>query len=253
MQSDRKNYYEVLEIPVNATPDQIEKAYNSALVAYSEDSVAIYSLMSSDDCKDLRNQIEEAYSILGLPAKRKEYDRARGLNQKFYQDLDQQEIENNAKNKLPSFDFNEGTQNLDPNEYLTTYRNPPAQGVNSIKKNSEIDVLEAKKKFALQHEVHQDMEQKIQNCTDYSGSFLKEIREYKNVSLEKMSEMSRIMKTYLTYIENEEFSKLPATAYIRGFVFQYAKHLKLNPDLVSNSYIQRVKQIRGEPITNKVI
>jgi len=90
------------------------------------------------------------------------------------------------------------------------------------------------------------MENKIAHRQEFDGKFLKDIREYKNVSLDKMSEMTRIMKTYLVYIENDEYNKLPATAYIRGFIFQYAKHLKLNPDVVANSYIQKVKITRGE-------
>lgn len=69
--NERNNYYEVLEIPINASHEQIVQAYNSALIAYSEDSVAIYSIMSTDDCKVFRDKIEEAYTILGNPDKRK--------------------------------------------------------------------------------------------------------------------------------------------------------------------------------------
>jgi len=256
MKKENKNYYEVLDLPIKATQEQIEKAYNSTLVAYSEDSIAIYSLMSSDDCRDLRNQVEEAYSILGNPEKRKEYDRVRGFNQPIQIVSDDALNKNNdsIKSKLPSFDFNENNQTFNTLEFSNNYRAPTSvQALSSIKKNSEIDVEEARRKFAIDFPIDHTFEEKIQNCTDFSGKFLKEVREYKNVSIEKMSEMSRIMKTYIHFIENEEFSKLPATAYIRGFVFQYAKHLKINPDIVSSSYILRVKKNRGEVALPKAI
>ena len=56
--------------------------------------------------------------------------------------------------------------------------------------------------------------------------------------------MTKISKTYLQYIENEDVEKMPAIVYVRGFVYQYAKVLKLNPDLVANSYLQRIKALK---------
>ncbi len=81
MDAERKNYYEVLEIEPNANPQQIENAYIRSRNAYSGDSVALYSLMTKDECDSILGQIEEAYSVLGFPEKRREYDRLRGFNQ----------------------------------------------------------------------------------------------------------------------------------------------------------------------------
>ena len=241
---ERNNYYEVLEIPVGASHDQIQQAYNSALIAYSEDSVAIYSLMSTDDCKVFRDKIEEAYTILGNPEKRKAYDQMRGFaSHNSSQPTDDQ------KTKLPKFNFEEEVVNLNASgdeDFGREQRPKSHQAILHVKNNSAVDVDEARKKFALNFALNDELENRIAHSQDFNGKFLKEIREYKNVTLEKMSEMTRIMKTYLMYIENDEYAKLPATAYIRGFIYQYAKHLKLNTDLVANSYVQRVKQTRGE-------
>ena len=78
---ENKNYYDVLEVPVDATLQEIHNAYIRAKNAYSGDSVALYSLMSQDDCAAILDQIEEAYSVIGVAEKRREYDKARGLNQ----------------------------------------------------------------------------------------------------------------------------------------------------------------------------
>ncbi|MDH4468165.1 MAG: helix-turn-helix domain-containing protein [Bacteriovoracaceae bacterium] len=246
---ETKNYYEVLDIPTNCPQAKIAQAYQSALIAYSEDSLAIYSLMSSDECKDIRNLIEEAYSILGDPDKRKEYDRTRGLNLGNNGQYDGSENgNNNESKKLPSFDFAENNT-VEVTSVFNSSTVTSPKGINSIKKNSEVNLDEAKRKFTLDYELNEEFENKIQNSTEFSGPFLKEIREYKEVTIERLAEMTRIMKTYILHIEQEEFSKLPASAYIRGFIFQYAKHLKLNPDLVCQSYLGRVKRARNEPLS----
>lgn len=242
---ERNNYYEVLEIPTNATQEQILQAYNSALIAYSEDSVAIYSLMSSDDCKVFRDNIEQAYTILGNPEKRRSYDAMRG----FSTPVIEQPTNDDQKSKLPKFNFEEEVVNLTASgdeDFGRQQRVKSPSAMLHIKNNSAVNVEEARKKFALNYQLNDVMENRIAHCQEFDGKFLKEIREYKNVTLEKMAEVTRIMKTYLIYIENDEHAKLPATAYIRGFIFQYAKHLKLNTDTVANSYVQRVKQARGE-------
>ena len=49
MDAEKKNYYDVLEIASNASPQDIENAYTRARNAYSGDSVALYSLMTKDE------------------------------------------------------------------------------------------------------------------------------------------------------------------------------------------------------------
>src|SRR5205807_896961 len=78
--------------------------------------------------------------------------------------------------------------------------------------------------------------------TEWRGSFLRKIREAQRVSLEEMSGATKITKNYLLAIEEENFSRLPATVYIRGFVIQIAKVLKLPHDKVASAYLSRVLQ-----------
>ena len=81
MFEDSKNYYDILEITPMASMQEIHEAYNKARNAYAGDSVAMYSLMSNDDCAKILEQIELAYSILGVIEKRSEYDKVKGFNQ----------------------------------------------------------------------------------------------------------------------------------------------------------------------------
>ena len=54
-QTERKNYYDTLEVSTDATQEQIQVSYNRAKNAYADDSVAMYSLMTAQECKNILN------------------------------------------------------------------------------------------------------------------------------------------------------------------------------------------------------
>ena len=227
MDAEKKNYYEVLEIEINANPQTIENAYIRSRNAYSGDSVALYSLMTKEECDSILGQIEEAYSILGFPEKRREYDRLRGYNQNGIAPGGKREsvhtvqsVEHRNKDAIQYEDF----------------------GSNLIE--AKVSKLTAQKKFGLEFSEDGEMDKKIRECSEFTGSFLKQIREYKNVTIERMAEMTRISKTHINAIENEDIPKLPADVYVRGYVYQYAKVLKLNPDQVAASYLLHFKKLK---------
>lgn len=228
MEAEKKNYYEVLEIETNANPQQIENAYIRARNAYSGDSVALYSLMTKEECDVILGQIEEAYSVLGFPEKRREYDRLRGFNQ----------------NGTATPKYNDKihvVSTIEDRKDSIQYEN---FGSNLIE--AKVSKITAQKKFGLEYDENADMERKIREATDFSGTLLKEIREYKNVTLDRMAEMTRISKTHLTALESEDVAKLPADVYVRGYVYQYAKVLKLNPDQVAQSYLLHFKKLKSQ-------
>ena len=228
MDSEKKNYYDVLEIEPFSTPAQIEQAYIRARNAYSGDSVAMYSLMTKDECDAILGLIEEAYSVIGFPEKRREYDRLRGFNQSGIQpSMDSQplhtidSIQSRPKDSVQYEDF----------------------GSNLIE--AKVSKISAQKKFGLEYEENSEMETRIRDCNEWTGKFLKEVREYKQVSIDRMAEMTRISKTHITAMENEDVSKLPADVYVRGYVYQYAKVLKLNPEGVASSFILYFKKLKS--------
>jgi DnaJ-class molecular chaperone len=246
---EKKNYYEILEVDSDATLQEIHNAYIRSKNAYSGDSAALYSLMSPEECSKILDQIEDAYSVLGLAEKRKEYDKARGLNQHNTQEGFQEEImarpdykpQNNLADMLNSTTNPQEEivkQQVQREEFTYTQEH-------SQKNVAAVSKVQAFKKFGLSYNKDEEFEQEIDNCTEYHGEFLKRIREYKDVTVERMAEMTKISKTYIRNIEADEFSKLPADVYTRGFVYQYAKCLKLNPDLVATSYIHHIRRLKN--------
>jgi flagellar biosynthesis protein FlhG len=77
--------------------------------------------------------------------------------------------------------------------------------------------------------------------TDFSGGLLRAVRQSQGTSLEQISERTKVGTNYLRCIEEEDFEQLPAAVYVRGFVTEFAKCLRLDPEQVSQSYIRRYK------------
>ena len=82
--------------------------------------------------------------------------------------------------------------------------------------------------------------------TEFSGSLLRAVRESQGTSLSQISERTKVGTSYLRCIEEEEFKQLPAGVYVRGFVTEFAKCLRLDPEQVTQSYMRRYKA-RMEP------
>lgn len=252
--SDLKNYYEVLEIPNNARSEEIYHSYQRARAAYSSDSLALYSLMSPEECRNVLELVEEAYSILSDPTKRKRYDEARGLNRDFNQmsynhlsdrvaplrnERSEAQMQSSVGSVMPSSDFILNSQSTGSDVSVNGY------GQGSTGSNTtNVNKLVTQKRFALDYVINADFEREVEDATEFTGDFLRKIREYKNLDLDRLSDMTKVSRLYLQGIEMEDFGKLPAPVYVRGFVFQYAKCLKLKPEVVANSYVARMKKLK---------
>lgn len=251
MKQDSKNYYEILEVSPEASQSEISEAYNRAKNAYSGSSIALYSIMTEDECQAILEMVEEAYAILGEPGKRSQYDKARGFNTNRVEeiktnsdaenlaDLAQEMNQNNSESNSQNY-----FQNYSKEEHKKKIKSQaPVQEDFKLsqRKEAEVSKVSAKNRFSLKYSIDDNFEEEIGKCQDFTGEFLQKIREYKGVDIERMSDMTKISKTYIRNIEAEDRDNLPADVYVRGFVYQYAKTLKLNPDLVASSYIQRIR------------
>lgn len=221
MDNSHKNYYEILEISTSAGQDEIFQSYQRAKSAYSQDSLALYSLMSADECQKMLNLVDEAFFILSDPEKRKLYDNARGIKP----------LEASEKTQM---------ERTSLHKKLEQQVSMPAKSEVSQKSMPKIV---AQQRFNLDYKVDENFEREIEQATEFSGEFLRRIREYKQVDIPRLADLTKVSKTYIRNIEDENVDGLPALVYTRGFVYQYAKCLRLNPDMVATSYIHRLKKL----------
>lgn len=77
-----QTYYELLEVPVTASENEIRAAYERASELFAPDSVAIYALENPAQADDLRARLREAMEILTDADLREEYDRSIGVTRR---------------------------------------------------------------------------------------------------------------------------------------------------------------------------
>ncbi len=68
------------------------------------------------------------------------------------------------------------------------------------------------------------------------GQFLKREREFREISLEKLSRMTKISPATLRSIETDQFGALPRGSYFKGYLGAYALHLDLQVEDLLNRY-----------------
>lgn len=74
-----QTYYELLEISVGATREEIRNAHERLSRLYSDDQVALYGLIEPGQAAVLRDRLEEALEVLSDEPRRATYDASIGL------------------------------------------------------------------------------------------------------------------------------------------------------------------------------
>lgn len=72
------SFYELLEVPPEASEEEIGRAYEIACATYRPSSLATYSIFSEEENVEILRHIEHAYEVLCDPARRREYDATLG-------------------------------------------------------------------------------------------------------------------------------------------------------------------------------
>ncbi len=283
LDSDNQTHYEILELSPDASPQDIRAAYLRAKAAYKKDSPALYSLISPEETEELLGKIEEAYQVLSSPDRRKNYDRMHGVltaDQGFVENsklakvvsIDRVPPMESGGNEIdllnpPSTDFTAPSAKAPKlaaspfEEEEDPFGAPPsAQRQQPVSKprpssspapSNEVapqGALSATLATTRATSVVDDpaLAQEIAEQVDWHGTFLRRVREARNVAIEEMCDYTKITKTYLFAIEEEKFEKLPAAVYLRGFITQIAKYLRLPHEKVAAAYIGRHAQWRQE-------
>ena len=74
----------------------------------------------------------------------------------------------------------------------------------------------------------------------WDGAALRSAREAAGISLAQLSERTKVTRHHLENIEAARVERLPARAYLRGFLMAIAKELRLDPQQVTRSYLDAV-------------
>jgi len=212
------NYYELLEINTDASSQDIHRAYERIRKIYEPNSIALYSLFSTEETTAINQRIEEAYRTLVYEEARKRYDA-----------LLRQSHEPPAPVALPPAEKRYQSQPQQPSLSL---------GADNRYIKSAEPMLEPVPP-PMPTVVIPTPQPLPSTITEFTGSVLKVLREQRAITVRTIADTTKLGTRYIEFIEAENFSKLPARPYLRGFLVLYAKALGYEPERLVNDYMKR--------------
>ena len=205
----RQNYYEILDIPENATQQEIHSAYEKTKSTYSAENSALSSVFSSDEASELRKLIEEAYQVLRNNDYRNVYEKRMLANTFAQSDLTATAI------KSASEELFEETAELLP--------------------AAAVEISEAPVR-------DEEFELEMSAKKEWTGDDLKKVREYRKLSLDELTDITKVNPWYIAALEKMDPSNLPVEVFVRGYVLQVAKALGLKEKTVTDSYMRTFRK-----------
>lgn len=209
-------HYETLEIDPAASDEEIRRAYRRVRELFSADSLVVSGLFDRDRLAALHLKIEEAYDTLLDHERRKAYDLAL---------------------------FPDGLPPRRRGAATPPGGTPDAATGGAV--SGPVDLPETAE-AELARPTPPPPEPVIDADTIFTGPLLRQIREARSIDLHAISFKTKIGIGHLTAIEEEQFDKMPALVYVRGFLTEYARYLRLDVPRVVKSYLSRLQAARGE-------
>jgi hypothetical protein len=211
------NYYELLEIGPRATAQEIHRAYERIRRVYEPNSIALYSLFTPDETAAIHRRIEEAYRTLVYEDNRKRYDAML-----------------TTRNRL---------QDPPPPPPAPKYQPRPAQPAFSLPSENRYvgnqEPAEQPRRQPPAEPPRENASAVSQLIAEFTGDAIKVLREQRGLTLRNVADITKISSRYLEFIEAENFKKLPARPYLRGFLVLYAKTLGCDPERMAGEFVKR--------------
>jgi flagellar biosynthesis protein FlhG len=82
---------------------------------------------------------------------------------------------------------------------------------------------------------------------EVTGAILRKLRESRGIELGDIAQRSKISERYLRALEDERFAEMPAIVYVRGYIMEYARALRLDASRVTESYLARYRKLSTLP------
>lgn len=219
------NYYELLEVNITATAQEIHRAYERVRRVYEPNSVALYSLFTPEETAIIRQRIEEAYRTLVYEDNRRRYDATLRSRSELPEPTP-------APPSIPKYQTRAAQPVLplqSENRYVGAGATPPQPAP------------------APDNPAQEEGPPVSPFNAEFTGPIIKVLREQRGLTIRNIADMTKVGSRYLEYIEEESYAKLPARPYLRGFLGLYAKALGYEPERVISDYIKRYDAAMGKP------
>jgi curved DNA-binding protein CbpA len=220
------NYYELLEVSYRATAQEIHKAYERVRKIYDPNSIALYSLFSPDETEKIRQRVEDAYRTLIYDENRREYDRTL------------HDIPLTVEPPQPELRYQ-------PRSYMSP--SPAPRMAEPTAPAPEPRAAEPPQAAPAPPAMPNTLQPVPADITELTGSVLKMMREQRGLTARNVADVTKLNGRYVEGIEDENFKKLPARPYLRGFLVLYAKAIGYEPDRIVSDYMKRYDAVMAPP------
>ena len=204
-----QNFYELLGIEFDASSFEINRAYKENYQLYHEDSLVSYSFFAREEREKILAKLDEAYSTLIDEKKRSRYDQS----------------------LIECGILKEGMKSQDDRKTFCLISDSKHSTNNTI-----LRIRDELKAMVSSNPVIQE----ILTHDVLSGKDLKRIRGELGVSLEIITEMTKVRSIFLRAIEEDEFEKAPSRMFLKSYVKAYAQSIGLDADFVAGRYLKRI-------------
>ncbi|AGH94347.1 helix-turn-helix domain-containing protein [Pseudobdellovibrio exovorus] len=240
------NYYELLGISESATQQEILVAYQKAKKTYSAENKALSSVFTPEEATQLRTLIEEAYEVLSNNTYRNIYER-RVLASTYQKvDLSAESIKSASDSLFQRVTPPVVSMTAEPESTTSNVEMTPA--VETVAPVAAASVQKAVEK-PVAAPVHPDApvidpayEALLADKKEWTGQDLKAVREYRKLSFDELTDITKINPWYIAAIEDMDPANLPVAVFVRGYVVQLAKALGLKDKLVAESYMRHFRK-----------
>ena len=203
------DHYEILNLPADASPKDIENAYLLAVATYHQDGLASYGMLMDKERAVILERIEAAFQTLRDPKKRKAYDAEVGSRNleilpkaSFRRSTDRLLIEDAAVKETLWGKFKSV---FAPSRHRRESRAPESEGSERNRPGSAGDSY-------------------------YYGDYLRKVRERRGVSLEEIAEKCGVDPLALRLLEEDAPEDRSNGEKNRALLRCYAKSLGLDPE-----------------------
>ena len=234
------NHYELLEVSPRATAQEIHKAYERIRKIYDPNSIALYSLFSPEETERIRQRVEDAYRTLIYEENRREYD----LSLKDYADLPAEMVPPTLPVPTPA-----PASTPAPAPTSTPAPTPPfLPPANRYEPPAPAKVHEPRPAPpAPEVLTTPPIQPPPSDIGEFTGPLLKMLREQRGLSARNVSDITKLSGRYVEGIEEENYQKLPARPYLRGFLVLYCKAIGYEPNRIVSDYMKRYDLVKNPP------
>jgi len=249
------NFYALLQVDRTATREQIERAFDSAR----------HTALSDGAGRDLIDLIEQAFRTLSDPAARREHDAAIDGQVTDAPAADAPRSSSSGRHDciLVEAVATPGTESVQRASVETVlgsahpfYSPPPNAPRETPRLKTDAPARAPVTRHAsrppfprstpprgsasissIPQRISEAREGQQAGC--FTGAQLRRVREARGLTLQELSELTKVNLAHLENIEAERFAQLPPPVYLRGFLVLIARALKLDPLRVTKDFLDQ--------------